>query len=317
MKHRHAWSLVIALAACGDDSAGGTADAGTGTEPLRVRWERLGDDGPTPRPEPYLGTLDGKLVMFGGRDATNQFLGDTWIWDGAWTQLAPATSPLPRANGVLIEQDGRLVMVGGVGRDEDGRIAVFGDAWTFDGATWAPLAGEVPGRQGAAGAEVDGHAVVVGGSGDTPELADAWSLAPGATTWTELPMDPLPRRAAAMTTVGAAGYLTGGSTPGASADVSRFDGTTWSTAGELPRGGRAYHGAGTLADRVVVFGGVITSTEPIGVTDGWPYGVEVVGDEPEPRSAPRMVTLGDAVMMWGGVTAAGATSELWRLERAP
>jgi hypothetical protein len=30
-----------------------------------------------------------------------------------------------------------------------------------------------------------------------------------------------------------------------------------------------------------------------------------------------MVTLGDAVMMWGGVTAAGATSELWRLERAP
>jgi hypothetical protein len=300
----------------GDPDSAARAD--TGTDPLQVRWERLGDDGPSPRPEPYLGTLNGKLVMFGGRMAASDFLADTWIWDGAWTQLSPPTSPPPRANGALIEQEGRLVLVGGVGRDEQGELGVRGETWVFDGTTWAPLPGTIPARQGAAATLVNGHVVISGGStGAVPRLPDAWSLAPGATTWTELPTPPLPRRDAAMTAIGDAGYLTGGSVPAASADVSRFDGTAWMQVGTLPRGGRAYHGAGTIADRLVVFGGVITSTDAIGVTDGWPYGVEVVGDEPEPRSAPRMITLGDSVLMWGGATASGPSGELWRLAHAP
>jgi len=319
---RYAWSIVLVVAACGS-SPGSSVDAGpvdgdTGTEPLRVRWERLGDDGPPPRPEPYVGTLNGKLVLFGGRGGISGFLDDTWIWDGAWTQLSPATSPPPRANGALIEQDGRLVLVGGVGRVEPDALDVLGDVWTFDGATWTRLPGSIPARQSAAASLVRGHVVIVGGAdGEVARRADAWSLAPGATTWTELPDDPLPRRDAAMTAIGDDGYLTGGSVPAASADVSRFDGSAWTTEGSLPRGPRAYHGAGTLAGRVVVFGGVVTSTDPIGATDGWPHGVEVIGDEPRPRMAPRMVTLGDAVLMWGGKTMAGDSSELWRLERAP
>jgi len=321
MKRFCTCSIVLAVAGCGsspgDTVDAGSVDVGTGTEPLRVRWERLGEDGPPPRPEPYLGTLNGTIVLFGGRSGINGFLDDTWIWDGSWTQLSPPTSPPPRANGVLVEQDGRLILVGGVGRDESDGLEVLGDVWSFDGTTWSPLPGTIPGRQGAAASLVGGHVVVVGGSDrEVARRADAWSLAPTATTWTELPEEPRGRRDAAMTTIGADGYLTGGSVPGASADVVRFDGSEWTTVGEL-RVQRAYHAAGTLADRVVVFGGVITSTQPIGVTDGWPHGVMVVGDEPEPRMAPRMITLGDAVYMWGGRTMVGESSELWRLERAP
>jgi hypothetical protein len=321
MKQVFVWSVVVAMLGCGSSPSGaedaGPVDASVEGEPLRVRWELLGDGGPPERTDAYVGTLNGKLVVFGGRRAFG-FLDDTWIWDGAWTQVSPETSPRRRAEGVMIEQDGRLVLVGGVGYGASDQLEVLGETWVFDGATWSQLPGTIPPRQGVTGALVDGHVVVVGGTGGgVAERSDAWSLAPGATTWTELPDEPLGRRNAAMATLGDAGYLIGGAAPGASKDITRFDGTEWTTVGELPRARRAYHGAGALADRVVVFGGVVTSTNPIGVTDGWPYGVEVIGDEPAPRMGPHMVTLGDAVLMWGGKTASGASTELWRLTRAP
>ncbi len=66
-------------------------------------------------------------------------LGDTWRWDGAWTQLttATATAPGARAHAAFgwdsVEQ--RLLLVGG----DRGFLNRTSDTWAFDGARWEPV----------------------------------------------------------------------------------------------------------------------------------------------------------------------------------
>jgi hypothetical protein len=314
------WIAVVlsVLVACGDDGGGDPGvDAGPSTDqPLRMQWELVTASGPTSRDEAYLGSLGGKVVLFGGRGGPTGFLSDTWVFDaGAWTQLAPATSPFGRANGVLIEHGGRAILTGGVGRPPSGSIQVVGETWAFDGATWSELAGvAIPGRQGLSGAVAGDRVVVFGGSTTSVgRLDDGYALgASGA--WTELPKAPAARRDASMTAVGDVAYLTGGSTPGASDEVIRIDGAAWETVGTLPLGGRAYHSTGALAGRVVVFGGVRTSTTMITSLDAWPGGAELVGTEP--MTGGPMVTIGDSILMWRPTTD-GMPGELWKLTVAP
>lgn len=317
--------MLVAVGCGGDDDGGGarpdasaTGDAPLPDGPLRVVWESLGTDGPPSRPEPNAGTLNGKVVLFGGRMGTNQFLADTWIWDGTWTQVMPPVSPGARANGVMVELDGVLVLVGGVGRVNDS-LEVLGDTWTFDGATWTQVSGAtIPIRQSAAGARHGTRAVVAGGSTTSvPRRDDAHAFDPAAGTWTQLPGGFPAHRNGAMVTLDDHAVLIGGSTPGASSSLYRFDDTTWTEIGTLPRGGRAYHGAATLAGRIVVFGGVRTSTNAIAETDAWPGGAEVVGAEPNAQFHPAMVTLSDSVLMLAAADEQGTGFETWRLKVAP
>lgn len=285
--------------------------------PLRVTWTSLGTDGPPFRPEPTVGTLNGKVVLFGGRMG-NQFLADTWIWDGGWTELTPPLSPGARANANMVELDGVLMLVSGVGR-VNGSIEVLGDTWTFDGTTWSEIAGAtIPIRQGAAAARHGARAVITGGATTSVgRLDDAYEFDPANQTWTQIAGGFPAHRAAAMTTLEDQAVLIGGSTPGASPSLHRFDDATWTEIGMLPRGGRAYHGAATLAGRVVVFGGVRTSTNAIDETDAWPDGAEVIGVEPSAESAPTMVTLPDSVLMLSAADETGTAFETWRLTVAP
>lgn len=304
--------LVCALAACGDDSSNivdGSPGADTTVDgPLRVHWELVSASGPMTFEASYVGTLGGRVVLFGGEGSQ-----ETWIFDGsAWTQQHPTTSPFARSNGVLVAQNGRAILTGGVGRPPGGSIDVLGETWAFDGTDWTQLADStLPKRQSMAATAIGDQIVVFGGA--TPSagrLDDGYLLSSSGGAWSEIPKMPAARRAAAMTTIGDAAYMTGGSVPGASDEVLRFDGAAWELVGTLPKGGRAYHGSGTLAGRVVVFGGVRTSTTGITEIDAWPGGAELVGEEP--ASGGRMVTIGDAIWMWRPTTP-GMPGELWKL----
>jgi hypothetical protein len=73
-----------------------------------------------------------RVVLFGGYDgaSANNYLGDTWEWDGnSWTQRMPTTSPPPRSEHALaydaVRQ--RLVLFGGLG----GSGIYFADTWEF------------------------------------------------------------------------------------------------------------------------------------------------------------------------------------------
>lgn len=313
-------AIVIAVTtACGGDDGGG-ADAPVGDTPLRVTWELVGTDGPTRRAAPYVAAWNGALVLFGGQRGYTTFLDDMWTWDGTtWTELAPATRPFARANGRLLDQGDRLILTGGVGRDPVDDIGVLGETWAFDGSTWARLDGaDIPARQSFGGARLGDRVMIYGGATTGGYFDDGRTLARDGAAWIDTPVGPAGRRAPTLTALGDRVYLYGGSEPALPAEVHVFDGTAWSVAGTMPGGGRAYHSAATLAGRLVVFGGVITSTDPIAATDAWPGGVEVVGDEPP--TGGEMVTLGDAIYMWRSPAfdpnAPELTGELWRLRVA-
>ena len=95
-----------------------------------------------------------QVVLFGGAARTTGTLSSpatnqTWAFDGtSWTQLTTSAAPPGRMDASMVYDDslGKLVLFGGAGSSPDVTNAqpqVFGDMWTFDGATWQQLLPQV------------------------------------------------------------------------------------------------------------------------------------------------------------------------------
>jgi hypothetical protein len=87
-----------------------------------------------------------KLVLFGGNvpgvSNPNQYLNDTWEWDGAWvaSTASPASSPPPRSQPILTtDPDGGVLLAGGF---DDSHT--FRDVWLYKGGAWQMLVPETP-----------------------------------------------------------------------------------------------------------------------------------------------------------------------------
>lgn len=77
--------------------------------------------------------LRSRLVLFGGLDAVNVPLADTWEYDGfTWTRMPTASAPPPRGAHALTFDVARgvTVLFGGSG------ATTFSDTWEWDGSTW-------------------------------------------------------------------------------------------------------------------------------------------------------------------------------------
>jgi hypothetical protein len=259
-----------------------------------------------------MAVLGDRVVLFGGvgSSGVNDYQDATWIWqDGAWSELTLDARPIARRDAMLGEAGGELVLFSGVGRDSEGSVGVLEDLWAFDGSAWRELHPE-PGpsaRQNVAYTSHEGRLCLHGGAGPSAgRLPDGWCF--DGERWTELPLGPPAQRAATLTSVDGALLLTGGSTPGAASAVWRLDGEAWTEIGALSMG-RAYHGAAAIRGQLVVFGGVMTSTDAIGSTDAFPGPATIEGDSPPPTQGPLMVSFGDDALMHIG----GSTPSTWRL----
>ena len=115
--------------------------------PLGDLWELDGDrwsrvdfvNGPSPRHGAGVAydSRRGRMIIFGGDDATG-IRGDTWAFsDGRWTKLADASpnGPEPRAMGYLAydKKRDRVVLFGGRKGWPNGDLS---DTWEFDGVSW-------------------------------------------------------------------------------------------------------------------------------------------------------------------------------------
>jgi hypothetical protein len=129
--------------------------------------------------------VDKYVVLFGGENPG--FLGDTWTYSGAWTQLHPATSPAARSGGQMAfdYKDGYVVLFGG--------LAASGvqthDTWKFLHGAWTLLhpATAPPGVYGASFVwDVnDSYLLLFGGYNSSTGFSSAtWSFVGGA--WTLL-----------------------------------------------------------------------------------------------------------------------------------
>lgn len=93
-------------------------------------------------------SLRNVVVLFGGA-GTGASFADTWEWDGAtWTQKSPVQSPPARAEHAqafdAYTPVSRVCVFGGT--PQRGSYAqALGDFWSYDGTTWTPIGGPLPG----------------------------------------------------------------------------------------------------------------------------------------------------------------------------
>jgi hypothetical protein len=142
---------------------------------------------PSPRSDHALAydATRGITVLFGGTDANDNYLGDTWEWDGqVWTEAHPAHSPPARAGHAMSAAPGTsgVVLVGGV----SGSGPVRDAPWTWDGTDWTPVtvSGATPVARafGVMATDPVDQAALLFGGGSTGEYEDTWLLSLARTT---------------------------------------------------------------------------------------------------------------------------------------
>jgi galactose oxidase-like protein len=209
-----------------------------------------------------------QMVLFGGANATNNFLGDTWVWDGVnWTQQFPVTSPPGRGSHATAYDAARQRVVLFGGSIGPGLSGIVADTWEWDGTNWAqkfPATSPSPRlHAGMAYDEARQQVVLFGGSPGSPTgFADTWVW--DGTNWTQkFPATSPPARAGsplAYDTVRGQTVLFGGTADGVTFfnDTWVWDGATWTqkfpATSPSPRvhAGMAYDKA---RQQVVLFGG--------------------------------------------------------------
>jgi hypothetical protein len=160
------------------------------------RWTQVSLKGPGPRTFPAMAydslhnrtiLFGGNRVLFGNTPNDNEFLDDTWEWDGRiWTRLT-VRGPAPRAEAAMAfdAARGRVVLFGGYSLTK-GERNQFGDTWEWDGRNWTQI--KVPGpspRNGAAATydSARGRIVLFGGSGSGSVSGETWEW--DGKGWTE------------------------------------------------------------------------------------------------------------------------------------
>ncbi len=195
----------------------------------------------------------------------------TWVWNGSsWTERTPAVAPKSRWGAAAASLDGKVVLFSG---DTDASIAskYANDTWTWDGVSWTELSPvqSPPGRDSAVAATLNGKVILFGGAGNAGVLGDTWEW--DGTTWTELhPAQSPPAR--------------------------------WGAAGAVLNG------------KLVVFGGITGLAWPDAplMNDTWEWDGTTWTERspsrsPSPRNGAALATLGNTVVLFGGLTA-GATT---------
>jgi N-acetylneuraminic acid mutarotase len=250
------------------------------------------EDAPPPRYDHMLIAADGfnRLVLFGGRTADNETLGDTWIFDPAtnlWREVTPAGSPMARL-GSAIAYDAlrkRIIMFGGFANRQ---IRNVNDTWAFDveKETWSKIetmgTAPVP-RYGLSGVidPVADRFVISHGFADT-RYDDTFALDLKTNTWIDVSPDTRPLK-------------------------------------------RCLHEAiyDTNNQKMILFGGCSSGFGPCPQGDLWSYDAAAKtwtelkprGAAPSPRSNPALV-FDPAGTLWlfGGRLEKGFNDELWSFD---
>ncbi len=154
------------------------------------RWHRVAPASGEPSPSGRLHAamaydeVRREIVLFGGLSSTSSTgvaLGDTWIFDGAWRQVAPAASPVPRLGHSMCfdRKRGRVLLFGGGGANPP---TAYVDTWEWTGTNWVLVTSSGPFRRGCSFAyDPRRERVVANGGGPPPLAGDTWEL--DGTNW--------------------------------------------------------------------------------------------------------------------------------------
>jgi hypothetical protein len=174
------------------------------------------------------------FVMFGGFNLAGHIYGDTWTWNGSWTQQHPVSSP-PPCNGAAIAWDpatSQLLLFGGIGNNNKH----FNGTWTWTGTTWIRLhPATSPSPRTHADMIYDaamGEIIMFGGDQSVVDGYTNQTWAWTGTTWTLLhpATSPSPRDTDSLVydpATSTAIMYGGFNTTGRLSDTWSWNGTTW------------------------------------------------------------------------------------------
>lgn len=312
-----------------------------------VDWRQLSVDAeaPAPRWDHSLAADDeGKqLIVFGGRDANNVPLADTWLYDraeGVWTAVA-APGPEPRFGHVVAvdQETRRLYLFGG----ESGDV-FYNDSWAFDAQerAWSQIdTGDSPlptPRYGlSAVLDGAGHLIISHGFTFEGRFDDTWSLDLASGQWTDISPPagetrPLKRCLHEAVWNRAAGrmLLFGGCSSGfgpcPQGDLWSFDPENRAWTELTPDAAPAARSNPSLTyDRTrqqsILFGGLTDGGYGadlwLGRLDGDSFAWTEVpgqGSWPTPRASHDAVFTAGVLYLFGGTSDQGTFNDLWRLK---
>ena len=174
----------------------------------------------------------GQSIVFGGRNAQGNILGDTLIWDSPnnrYSAVSPAASPSPRHSHAMVYDSTRkrTVLFGGVVSASGTQT---GDVWEWDGATWRSFASVSSPRSGHAMVHhaKGGWTLIYGGEANGNLLGGAvyWDggsfsygpAAPGPRKFHAMAYDSIRQRAVLFGGIGTSGVI---------GDTWEWDGIAW------------------------------------------------------------------------------------------
>jgi hypothetical protein len=143
-------------------------------------------------------------VLFGGANAFQGVLNETWVYSGSanlWTQQTPSLIVPGRINHAMATGPSYVLMFGGAGLN-----SVFNDTFKFSNGQWATVSPTVvpPARQDhcMAYSTLDGKFIMFGGTDAGGNyLTDCWSFDPASNNWIQVnlpPNGPCAKRGAQM-----------------------------------------------------------------------------------------------------------------------
>jgi uncharacterized protein (TIGR03437 family) len=300
---------------------------------------------PSPRYDaPIVHDVPGnRLLIFGGQDSIAR--NDVWAYSldsRIWTELTPSgTKPAPRFGQTAIFDPVRRRMIVFAGQSG----SFFSDTWAYDVAAnaWQLLSPENAGPSRRYGHSaiydpVRDRMIISHGFTDAGRFDDTWAFNLASNTWQNISPPsgrPLKRclHHAAYDPKNNQMLLYGGCSSGfgpcPQGDLWSFDlaGQQWTERTASPRPPeRQWYGAAmdTARNRLVLFGG---SGSAGALGDTWEYDtiasswtqVMPGGESPSSRYRHNGIFIDtmNAAYFFGGLTASGATSDLWLLAAAP
>ena len=326
---------VITLTSDDPDEGEFTIEVQGHTTPNTFR-QIVSSSAPTARFNSELAALsDGRVVMFGGRDNSGVYLGDTWIFDsstGEWSELSISSAPSARDAHQLVALDGDIVLLYG-GKDN---LDEMEDTWTLDVAagSWTQLTTTSPGARfrhhmvslGEAALMVAGRPT----TSASTEVNDTWIFDTVSNSW----RDRSPVTSPGATSAAAMAFdgddtviLYGGFVGGPLDETWRYSisANAWTESTSLTSPGeRAALSGAMLSAGMVVFSGKLNSccVDPSGGTFLYDVGEDSWSDlepaaEPSPRYSYAMVAIPGAnkAIIFGGQTLnagpGSALNETW------
>ncbi|MGH7298120.1 MAG: Kelch repeat-containing protein [Polyangiaceae bacterium] len=200
--------------------------------------------------------------------------------------------------------------------------------WAWDGTSWTEqdVVSPQPARDNASMSRLNDSSVLFGGRAAPPAnglLADTWVWSGG---WAQQSASgPSPRERAAMATLGYTVVLFGGrDAHGVEGDTWTWNGASWTRIDTPGPSARCAHAMATLRGTVVLFGGKNGDVQSPGgplFGDTWTWNgkswtqLDVAG--PGARVSPAMATLGDTVVLLGGMDESGSVlGDTWTWDGA-